>query len=98
MTKEYKEQLIGYCDVSGEELLKLKDQIDKIIEIKKKVVSDNSGGALLRQVEDALKTVENMEKIGSKLPPTVDKIKTICQQVRQLLKDEVSPKHSNLTH
>jgi hypothetical protein len=84
MATEFRQQLISYCDASVEELLGLKDQISKIIEIKKKAVNSNSGITSLIQTGDALKTIENMEKIGSKLEPAVDKIKTICQQARGL--------------
>lgn len=74
------QQLIDYCDASAVELLRLKDQVSKLIEVKQRVVKDNSGGALLRMKEEALRTIDNMQKINSVLDPSIERIKVILEQ------------------
>ena len=87
------QQLFECCDSCIEELPKLKDQVSKLIEIKQKIVKDNSGGASLSLVADALKTIENMQKIEPKLSSSTEKIKTIREQAEVQFRDEVSLKH-----
>jgi hypothetical protein len=93
MAEEPTQQLNDCSDAAEAELAKLKEQISKIIEIKKKATGDSSGSMVLRQVEDALKTVENLEKIGSKLSGAIGDINKICQQAKSLLTEGVGLYH-----
>ena len=97
MIEESIHQLSDCCGVAREDLVRLNDQVAKVIEAKKKA-SDADGGAgsmMLRQAEDALKTLENLKNIGSKLPGAVEAVKGLCQQAELLLGSTVTLKHSS---
>jgi hypothetical protein len=87
MVEELEQRLNDYAEAAEMELARLREQISKIIEIKKKTTGDKSEAVMLSQVKDALKTADNLEKISAKLPEAIDDIKKICQQARVLLKE-----------
>ncbi len=87
MVEELEQRLNDYAEAAEMELARLREQISRIIEIKKKTAGDKSEVMMLSQVKDALKTADNLEKIGAKLPEAIHDIKKICQQARSLLKE-----------
>jgi len=94
MAEEPIQRLSDFCGIAEEDLLVLKDQLSKVIAVKKKMYSDNSNNTVLRQTADVLKTIENLEKIDSKLPEAISEIKELCQKVRLLLRSEAGVQYS----
>lgn len=95
MTEEQLERLNDFCGVAEKDLDRIKDQIGKIIEIRKRKATesgDKHDDTMLEQAEGVLSTMEGLEKINLKLPGAIQEIKELCKKVHALLGPKVALK------
>jgi len=93
MTKEQIEQLDSFCSLAEGDLDSLKERLHKVVEFKKKQSGGSSEDVLmLRQANDILTAIENLEKIDKKLPESIHEIKDLCHKVHLLLGPQVDLK------
>lgn len=71
--EESAQQLSDFYDIAQENLTLLNCQINKIIEIKKKLSSDVNNVSMIAEIE-------NLKKINEKLPEVISKIRDEGQQ------------------
>jgi DNA mismatch repair ATPase MutS len=88
MAEEIIQQLNDFCSIAEKNLSNLNGQLNKIIEIKKKMSKDAGNSMMLRQAGAALSTVDNLEKINSKLSEAISDLSVLHHNVRLLLRKQ----------
>ena len=80
--KEILQRLNNFCRLVEENLIILRDQLDKIIAVQKKLAGDMGKDVMARQAGGALEKVKNLEKINSKLPSAIDRINKLSLEMQ----------------
>ena len=80
--KEILQRLNNFCRLVEENLIILRDQLDKIIAVQKKLAGDMGKDVMARQAGGALEKAENLEKINSKVVGAIDRINKLSLEMQ----------------
>jgi len=72
----------NFCNVAIENLSNLRDQLDKIIAVQKKLAGDMGKDVMARQAGGALEKAENLEKINLKVAGAIDSAKKLSLEMQ----------------